>query len=357
MFNNYLNMFGLLSNVAKLQDTYNCDTYNWQNVFHESIKKICAHTYDQAKEIESICFTMLDSFEKYASHNVIRKEKEEAISIIMNKDQVEQRSEQWFEDMKTMLTASEFSNLFESERMKGTFILSKLNPEKRNQPKAVITEFLIATGWGIRFEPVVRMYLEGLWKCKIYESGRLKHDTNSQLGASPDGIIVESEDHRYGRLVEIKCPYSRKIGEGIPFKYWVQMQIQMEVTNLMECEYIEVEIKSKTPKQLNPELTPGIYSGELYLMEKHGLYIYVYDILEKQKYLVEEYNLIETIPYSINDVYNVCVKRDKKWYESTKELQENFWKDMEKAKDGMYILAEPKYKRMKKDVCLIEDTI
>jgi len=350
MFNTSLNMFRLVSSLAQKLDTYNCSSYNWQNVFHESLKQLCASEKEEAIRVESTLYTMLDSFEKYAIHDLTYEEKHNAVQTIMIKNQVEQRSEQWYEEMKYMLTASEFSNLFESERMKGTFIMSKLNPEKRSMQKAVQTEFLVATGWGIRFEPVVRSHLEELWKCKIYESGRLKHDTQPSLGASPDGIIVEGGNHRFGRLVEIKCPYSRKIGEGIPFKYWVQMQIQMEVTNLVECEYIEVEIKSKTPKNLSPDLSD---CKTIYLMEKDNQYIYAYSTAEKDALI--DHNLIETIPYAITSVYNVCVKRDYKWYESTKPLQENFWKDMEKAKEGTYILAEPKYKRSKKDVCLIED--
>lgn len=342
-------MFRLVSGLAQKLDTYNCSTYNWQNVFHESVKQLFP-VEKELIQIESTLLTMLDSFEKYAIHDVSREEKQIAVQTIINKNQVTQRSEQWYEEMKYMLTASEFSNLFESERMKGTFIMSKLNPEKRSMQKAVQTEFLVATGWGIRFEPVVRTYLEELWNCKIYESGRLKHDTQPCLGASPDGIIVEGGDHRYGRLVEIKCPYSRKIGEGIPFKYWVQMQIQMEVTNLFECEYIEVEIKSPSPKDLNPDLSG---SKEIYLMEKDNQFIYAYNVVEKDTFI--DHNLVETIPYTITSVYNVCVKRDYKWYESTKSLQENFWLDMEKAKEGTYILAEPKYKRSKKDICLIED--
>jgi len=352
-------MFRLLSDLAKQLDNHRCSSYNWQNVFHESVKQLIKHKEqkEQIMQLESIFFNMIDCFDKYSCHIILHEEKEERVNAILNKAQVEQRSSQWYEDMKTMLTASEFSNLFESERMRGTFILSKINPEKRNMQKAVQTEFLVATGWGIRFEPIVRSYLEETWKCKIYESGRLKHNTNPLLGASPDGIIIEGGDHRYSRLVEIKCPYSRKIGEGIPFKYWVQMQIQMEVTNLFECEYIEVEIKSRSPKDLNPDLSGGLYSGTIYLMEKENNFVYAYSIPEREKLIVEEYNVIEAIPYIISDIYNVCVKRDVKWYESTLVLQDTFWKDMEKARDGTYILAEPKVKRSKKDVCRIEEDI
>ena len=348
-------MFRLLSDIGRIQDTYNCSSYNWQNVYHDSAKQLLLDK--NTDQIKSIFFTMIESFEKHSRHVLCYEEKEAIIQTIKNKNQVTQRSEEWYEEMKHMLTASEFSTLFESEHMKGTFIMSKINPEKRNMQKAVQTEYLVATGWGIRFEPIVRSYLEALWKCKIYESGRLKHDTNPQLGASPDGIIVEGGDFRFGRLVEIKCPYSRKIGEGIPFKYWVQMQIQMEVTGLMECEYIEVEIKSRTPKDMNPDLSGylsgSLYSGEVYLMEKEGSYMYSYNEEEKQ----EDYTLCETIPYVITNVYNICVKRDMKWYESTLPLQESFWKDMEKARTGTFIVPESKFKRTRKDICLIEEEI
>ena len=359
MCKKFLNMFRLFSDLGRVQDTYSCSTYNWQNVYHESAKQLFTKD-EEATKIQSIFFTMLDSFEKHSIHILSYEEKKEKIDTIINKNQVEQRSAEWYEEMKHMLTASEFSTLFESEHMKGTFIMSKITPEKRSMQKATKTEFLVATGWGIRFEPIVRSYLEGVWNCKIYESGRLKHDTNPRLGASPDGIIVEGGGVRYGRLVEIKCPYSRKIGEGIPFKYWVQMQIQMEVTGLMECEYIEVEIKSRTAKDMNPDLSGvSLSTGELYLMEKEGIeqpYMYAYSEEEKNSALTDDYILCEIIPYVITNIYNVCVKRDMKWYESTLVLQEQFWKDMESAREGTYIVADSKYKRTRKDICLIEDS-
>jgi len=358
-------MFSLISDLARIQNDHSLsDTYNWQNVYHESVKQVMKDIEleesgkDKAKKVESLLFTMLDSFHKYSSFNISLDQKKISLDKIFKKDQVEQRSEQWYDDMKTMLTASEFSYLFDSERTLGTLVLSKIKVEKRDMQKACPTESLVATGWGIRFEPIVRDYLENLWKSKIYECGRLKHETNSQLGASPDGIIVESEDPtKYGRLVEIKCPYSRKIGEGIPFKYWVQMQIQMEVTNLYECEYVEVEIVSNTAKGPMPELSGNVLNkGILYLMEKEYQNIYVYDNITKENNLNEGYTLIEEIPYAIVNMYNVCVKRDSDWYNSTKPLQEKFWNDVKKARDGDYILAEPKYKKQKQEVkCLITE--
>jgi len=358
-------MFVLISDLAKIQDENNSsDNYNWQTTYHESLKQVIKDSEleerakDKVKKVESLLYTMMDSFNKYSSFNITYEEKQKSLNKIFNKIQVEQRSSQWYEDMKSMLTASEFSYLFESPRTVGNLVLSKINQEKRDSQKPCRTESLVATGWGIRFEPIVRNYLEETWKSKIYECGRLKHETNTHLGASPDGIIIESEDmNKYGRLVEIKCPYSRKIGEGIPFNYWVQMQIQMEVTNLFECEYVEVEILSKKAKQLDVDLSGNyLYKGTVYLMEKEYIYEYIYDSISRDNYLEKGYDITEEIPYAIVNIYNVCVKRDKEWYETTKPKQEQFWKDVASAKEGNYVLAEPKFKRQKKEVqCLITE--
>jgi hypothetical protein len=266
---------------------------------------------------------------------------------IFDKHQVEQRTTQWYEDMKTMLTASEFSKLLSSgELTRNKLIQSKINPEVRDNRLAVSTEFMIATDWGIRFEPVVKRYLEKLWKCTIYECGRLRHETHKN-GASPDGIIINTESEKYGRLVEIKCPYSRKIEDKkIPEDYWIQMQIQMEVTDLVECEYVEVEIVSKTSKNTNPEFTTYLEKDTIYLVEKDDILSYCY--IKPS----DDYTIIETIPYAIVKVNNVLVHRDKKWYDSTIILQDKFWADVENVKNGTLKLQMPTKRKIE---CLIKE--
>lgn len=360
MLKNYSNMFALISDLAKLHDDMKIsNSFNWQSIYHDSLKQVLkdseidTHSKEKVKKVESLLYTMMDKFNLYSNYIINKNMLQSSIEQIYKAHQVEQRSEQWYEDMKHMLTASEFSSLFEGERAYDNLILSKINLEKRVNITAVPTNALIATQWGIRFEPVIRNYLEKSWNCKIYESGRLKHPTNTHLGASPDGIIIDSNS-RFGRLVEIKCPYSRKIGEGVPYKYWVQMQIQMEVTNLYECEYVEVEISSINPKQMTFDLSADYLEvGELYLMEKNGTYTYVYNKDEKNSALEKDYTLHETIPYGIKNVYNVCVKRDFEWYESTKSVQEKFWKNVEETQKGTYTLSERKVKKPKLSQCLI----
>jgi len=358
MLKSYSNIFVILSDMARtLEDetpypSNEKKVLEWQNTYHTSLRQLLKDleleekSSDQAKNFEGLLYTMYDTFYKYAKITTPKEYIDGILKHIMEERiQVEQRTKQWYEDFGMMLTASEFHKLFDSERTRGQLVLSKANPTPHDTPKAVPTEHMKPMDWGIRFEPIVKQYLERVWNCKVYECGRMKHTTQKRLGASPDGLII-SEGHKYGRLVEIKCPYSRKVGLGIPQDYWMQMQIQMEVTNLMECEYVEIEILSKNSKNLNPEFEK--VDGEVYLVEKDGIYSYDYD---KSK---EGYTLIETIPYAITKVHNELVLRDKIWYEGTIEKQNAFWEDVELAKKGEFVLKESSRAKKPKQ-CLIVD--
>ena len=362
MLQNYCNMFILISDIAKILDTES--QYNWQINFHSSLKQLYSdmeidYKYkEKIKKVESLLYTMCDIFDKYAPYNIPIDEKKERLENIYKSNQVTQRTEEWYNDSKKMLTASEFHVLFESERTRGLLVMNKLNINKRESQKAVATGFMTPFDWGIRFEPVVKQYLESIWKCKIYDCGRLKHKENNRLGASPDGIIIDCEDsERFGRLLEIKCPYTRKIKDIVPFEYWVQMQIQMEVSNLIECEYVEMEIISSKPKELNIDLSGDyIYKNTMYLLQKDNILVYAYTVEERDKYFTDGYDLFETIPYAISKVNNILVKRDTGWYKSTIDLQNKFWEDVE---NNNFVVPEPKYKKAKKlnkeNDCMISD--
>lgn len=55
------------------------------------------------------------------------------------------------------------------------------------------------------------------------------------LGASPDGYVSD------GKLIEIKCPYSKKPLKSITEQrhYYAQMQMQMLCTNYQECYFYQ----------------------------------------------------------------------------------------------------------------------
>lgn len=69
------------------------------------------------------------------------------------------------------------------------------------------------------------------------------------LGASPDGVCLQS-----GRLVEIKCPYSRypKPNTPVPPQYVPQCFVQMLLTHIDECDYYDFkEPTSRSPHRIN----------------------------------------------------------------------------------------------------------
>jgi hypothetical protein len=85
------------------------------------------------------------------------------------------------------------------------------------------------------------MLYEELYGEKTHELGLLPHPTIDFLAGSPDGV-TES-----GRLIEIKCPLRRDIGEGdVPGHYMPQLQLLMEIMDLDVCDFIQYKPESIT---------------------------------------------------------------------------------------------------------------
>lgn len=288
-----------------------------------------------------------------------KQEKQLHIQNLLQSPQTEQRTQAWYEQTQHVLTASEFSNLYGSERQVASLILSKTISEgsQPNYRLACRTAELSALDWGVRFEPVIKQVFESRWNIRIIDSGRLIHPNDSRLAASPDGFILEGPDEQIGRLLEIKCPLSRKIGQGIPFDYWCQMQIQMEVTNIDECMYIEAKIISPHAKQqeyIRPEAP--FAEGFLWLLSKETSMTYAYTEEQRDTLLLQGYELLEIIPYAIESYASEVVKREVAWFESTKQLRDNFWTNVQKAKEGTFKVPEPFVKKTKAKECLITDS-
>lgn len=294
-----------------------------------------------------------------------KEDKQTHIQNLLEKPQTEQRTQAWYQQVQSVLTASEFSSLYGSERQYASLVLSKSGtlPQENNQSSyrhACRTSELNALDWGIRFEPVIKQFLESKWNLTIKDSGRLIHPIDKRLAASPDGFILNGPPEYIGRLVEIKCPLSRKIGEGIPFDYWCQMQIQMEVTDIDECMYIEVKLCSTHAKQQTmPEKPPQpIAEGFLWLLLKEDPFnmVYAYTQEEYNLYIQKGYSELEKIPWFIDSFHTEIVSRERAWYESTKQLREDFWNNVEKVKKGEFKIPEPTQKRAKAQACLISDS-
>jgi hypothetical protein len=323
---------------------------------------------EKAHNIFHLASDALSIFLREASNpswSALTKEQRLAkVKAIQEAPQIPQRSEEWYKQYGKVLTASEFSALFVQNKKRQDLVYSKSHPPQEISSKtyrlACPTEEMNAIGWGIRFEPVVKLLLEHRDKVKVYESGRLNHRTNTHLAASPDGVIEKAAQVEHlGRLIEIKCPYSRAIGGEIPSEYWIQMQIQMEVADVDECDYIECDIVSPRAKQQNPvDLSGTTYTGFVYLIkqvveeDEPFEYKYLYGEIGSSEMppVPEGFVCIETIPWGLKRWHRKIVHRDRKWYEGTLPWQEAFWEDVAKARKGE-LTAVP----TKATACLITD--
>lgn len=296
-----------------------------------------------------------------------KKQRQEKIAYLKTVPQIEQRTEAWYQHYAKVLTASEFSSLFGSPKARRALILSKAFPKKeeRSNRLACLTSEMNALGWGIRFEPIVKLILEKDFHCKIYEPGRITHTHNGMLAASPDGILEEAKDPKQiGRLLEIKCPYTRAIGGEIPYEYWVQMQIQMEVCDLDECEYVEVELVSNRAGFEIDDLSGCRLRGNVYLIKEdvaegerfHYKYLYGEIGSETVPSLPDGFVLVETIPWGLKNMHRKIVSRDKGWYNSTVIWQDAFWSDVQLAREGKPYSVQDMDEPKKSDKCLITDT-
>ena len=199
---------------------------------------------------------------------------EEQINVLKGKPQPVQRTKEWYEFRHNLITASNAYKAFESQSTKNQLIYEKcqskigqdenenqdqeqdqnqdLNQDqnqdlKQNtkviqmQPQVQMVNVNSSLHHGQKYEPLSVMVYEDMYKTKVDDFGCIQHEKYSFLGASPDGINVFNGSLRYGRMLEIKNIVNREI-DGIPKKeYWIQMQLQMEVCDLDECDFLETK--------------------------------------------------------------------------------------------------------------------
>jgi putative phage-type endonuclease len=164
------------------------------------------------------------------------KNNRETLRALIKIPEIKQRTEEWFEARKTRLTASDLYDAIKPSNV-STMLAKK-------KAKIVVDKInyngIPALKWGTMFEPMAtRCYSQQNNNIGIYDFGLICDPNNEHFGASPDGI------NELGIMIEIKCPYSRKIIDTfIPEKYKLQIQGQLAVCNLDECDYVECEFKT-----------------------------------------------------------------------------------------------------------------
>ena len=292
-------------------------------------------------------------------------ERNRSMEALLSRPQIEQRTEAWYLDAAGLLSASQFSVILKPGRTRALVVIQKAEaepPDVGNRRTVVTTADLNPFTWGIRFEPVVKQIYEHLTHTKLTELGRLKHSVDPRLAASPDGLVVEGPPDRLGRFVEFKAPVTRTILDKVPEEYMAQMQIQMEVGNVEECDYLEVKFHSKCGKketQPIPDPLPAYY-GVIHLIthkETDEPIRYDYSPLNTHTHtssLEDHEQIAEVIPWWCNQWFIKTIGRSRTWFASVQPAIQAFWEDVEKARQGTFIVP-PSSRKKKEDVCLIRD--
>jgi putative phage-type endonuclease len=279
---------------------------------------------------------------------------------LKNIKQPAQRSEEWYEFRNNRLTASDLATAI-GENPYGNMnklIASKCGYKNTFIPGAAIIH-------GVKYEPMATLFYERLNNVSVYEYGCLPHPTIGHFAASPDGICDygEANKHYTGRMLEIKCPKSRKLNGYIPGYYELQIQGQLEVCDLEFCDYLECDIQECSKNDFY-KIEDSKFRGLVFiaydLKEKKEIYYYKTDNLtmaDNDQWIQDSLGKImenENMEYNgvsyfyIHNYDIILVKRDQERFKVIKEKIDKFWNEVLKFREIGYESLLPKKKEYKK---------
>ena len=271
----------------------------------------------------------------------------EQIEKIRNYYQPKQRTPEWYEYRHNLITASSAYKILGSSAQINSFIYEKCKPFTLHQINYFTKN---SRQWGNIYEPLTINIYENRFHTKIEDFGCIQHPTYSFLGASPDGINVEPNSDRYGRMVEVKNIYNRDITDIPKDEYWIQMQIQMETCDLNECDFIETRFKEYSDESEFYEDNTREYKGVILCFinktncsgeQTKPIYEYIpldvpldkdtIDLWINDKRLLhrETHTLYSTDYWYLDEFSCILVKRNRNWFNSALPKIEETWKIIE----------------------------
>lgn len=268
---------------------------------------------------------------------------------------IPQRSEEWLNLRKNMLTASDLAQALGKGKFgtrnallqkKALALCNEYKPPVKEEPGYFGS--MAPMKWGTMFEPMIsRIYSERNGNIMIHDFGLLKHPSLMCFGASPDGITET------GKMVEIKCPWKRKIDTGVvPEQYLLQIQGQLAVCGLYECDYIEVVMENIDGEEAYYVMVPEEERTEhgmiLELQMPDGQETYEYSpprLNPKEAYawaktraweIISEQpdiNIMRLRPWKVQSSNTVTIRFDEALWNSLVPHIEQFWKDVIELRD------------------------
>ena len=236
---------------------------------------------------------------------------------LINLPKVEQRSLEWHAIRKGLITASDFAQCLGKGKFGSAnqFYKSKCGYEEKTFDMTIP-----ALRWGVRYEESANMIYKMKLNVEVFEFGVLPHQSINFIGASPDGISD------LGIMLEIKCPWKRKKTETIPEQYYYQIQGQLEVCNLDECDYLECYFKEYETYEEMEEDMLCLYKGVI-LENKDDTYLY--GQINDLSYGQGTYDNYKNVYfYGMKDYFLKRVTRDKEFFKEIIVDLENVWKNV-----------------------------
>jgi putative phage-type endonuclease len=274
----------------------------------------------------------------------------EKIQKLQNIPQPAQKTNEWYTFRYGLISASNLWKVFGSESQRNSLIYEKCQPITMNDYTRFSTD--TAMHWGNKYEPLTVMIYEQMFNTKVGEFGCIQHPKYSYIGASPDGINIDPLNQRFGRMLEIKNIVNRHI-TGIPKEeYWVQTQIQMEVCDLDECDFMETRFLEYQNADTFYQDTEREYRGIiLHFIERElkvgSMPIYKYMPLDialdketidswieniREDAREEKLLLFNTIYWYLEEYSCVLIQRNRFWFNSALNKIEDVWRIIEKER-------------------------
>ena len=307
----------------------------------------------------------------------------EIIEYLRSVPQNEQRTREWYEDRWNMISASSAWKALSSDSHKNSLIYEKCTPLDTEKYSSVNVDSPFH--WGQKYEPLSIQIYEDKYNTKVEDFGCIPHKTFKNIGASPDGINTDPNSTRYGRMVEVKNRFSESVPiTGNPKEeYWIQMQLQMNVCELNECDFLETRFKEYatyhefcedgTFLKTNDGKIKGVY---LYF-QKNGMPHYEYpelflseaefdqwkdQTIKRMESDEHGYEWIKNIYWYLDKYSCVLVFRNRTWFNIAVKSINEVWEIILKERVTGYEHRAPNRRAKKiiepvKPKCLIDTSI
>lgn len=202
---------------------------------YHSYQELISHQYDYEQD-------------QYLEANYLQRQKR--IGEIKKMPQYEQKTEEWYRQRQCCLTATAVAVALDEDPYKYPI---ELLLEKCDRGEPFVENENVHHGK--KYEEIGKMFYAFRNNIAIGEYGLLQCQEYPFIGASPDGICEERSpsgnlSRLVGRLLEIKFPKKRKIkdsgrldGDICPHYYYCQVQTQLFVTGLDECDFLQCEVE------------------------------------------------------------------------------------------------------------------